>query len=89
VEVLFTPSARTQLLAHVAALRHADRGRAARFVDALEARLEDLSTGAEAGRAIHLLDRRTGDADGVRLGYWVRAGVLWILAIHPEATNAE
>jgi hypothetical protein len=83
MEVMFTPSARIQLLEHVAYLRGADRDRAARFVDALERRLEALADGSDDGRAVSLLDHGSDPTDAVRLGWWIRADVLWILALYP------
>ena len=85
MQVMFTSSARSQLLELVATLRSADRNRAARFVDALEARVEALADGTDCGRAVIRLTNGTQDgADAVRLCYWIRADVLWVLALFSE-----
>jgi plasmid stabilization system protein ParE len=81
VDVLFTPSARTQLLDLVAALRDTDRDRAKRLVDAVEVRLEALADGAESGRTIGLAGVQQRGGDSIRLFYWIRANSLWVLAL--------
>jgi len=86
MHVMFTPSARLQLLELVATLRSADRNRAARFVDAVEARLESLAEGADSGRSVSLVDRMPNGTDAVRLCFWVRSDVLWVLAFSPDMT---
>ena len=85
MQVMFTSSARSQLLELVATLRSVDRNRAARFVDAMESRVEALADGTDSGRAIIRLTNGAPDgADAIRLCYWIRADVLWVLALFSE-----
>jgi hypothetical protein len=85
VEVLFTPSARIQLLELMVDLRGRDRHHAEGLVDAIETRLLKLADGADDGRPIDSAQAAVDDDAGIRLCYWIRAGVLWILAVMPDS----
>jgi hypothetical protein len=85
VEVLFTPSARAQLLELMVELRGHDRARAQGFVDAIEPRLLRLAEGADDGRPVDSAQAAIDDDSGIRLCYWIRAGVLWILAVMADS----
>jgi len=74
--VLFTPSARNQLLELVAAMVRENRDRAARFLNAVEARLDGLAESAGEDDAVAPADQMMEEG-GVRLCYWVRAEALW------------
>ncbi len=83
MEVLFTPAARSQLLQLVADLGRDDRPAAARLVDAVAEKLQALAAGSDEGQPVKPTAHAIAGAGGLRLCYWVRAGALWVLAIHP------
>jgi plasmid stabilization system protein ParE len=85
VQVLFTPSARAQLLELMVDLRDRDRSQAQGIVVAIEERLLQLADGLDDGRPIDSAPAAIDDRAGVRLCYWIRAGVMWILAVMPDS----
>jgi hypothetical protein len=85
MEVLFTPSARTQLLELIAGLRDRDRRRARGLVNAIESRLLQLADGLDDGHPVDTARAVIDTGGGARICYWIRAGVVWILAVMPDS----
>ncbi len=88
-KVLFTPSARKQLLELVVRLRDRDRVRAVTLVDDLDRRLHLLRSGEEPGTESEVASQLNDAAGEVSLWYWHRAGALWVLAIGPSDVDLD
>jgi len=93
MRIRVTASARTELLETVARLRERHRDEAARFVLAVEDRLQAVADGTEAAPEMEPVWRAADHVGGHRLYLRERGDVLWLLAVWPEGhdriRNAE
>lgn len=79
MEIRLTASARSQLLALVAAERDRDRPRAALLVDRIESTLRRLAEEPSAETESSTFE--TGSAEGHRILYRQRGSSLWVIAL--------
>ncbi len=89
MRIRVTVSARAELLETVVRLRRQHRGRAARFVSAVEDRLSELATGHEQAPEMGSAWRAARAGQGHRLYLRTRGDTLWLLAVWPDPANRE